>query len=34
MVEIVDGMYSYTDLNSCINKYMDQQNHKTGKISH
>ena len=34
MVEIVDGMYSYSDLNSCIHKYMDQQNHKTGKISH
>ena len=29
-----NGMYSYSDLNSYIHKYMDQQNHKTGKKYH
>ena len=29
-INFVDGMYSYSDLNSYIHQHMDQQNHKTG----
>ena len=33
-VTFVDGMYSYTDLNDYIHRYMDRKNHKTGNNYH